>query len=191
MKCTVTLLTSLLCITPALSADFDAGICHLSSGGYGVRPTGESSCYRPVFSDAVTKDDFLNLQVGDGIEFSGELSTATSIDIDSIASVSLYRLLGGWKDSKNRYYNFSDYSTLVVYDPASPNVAKAETFSYELYPNSALRWGISMASVKSNRVGLLRQFSDRYGELHFEICLYQDNTPARKRVCSTLTRPTN
>lgn len=192
MKNALALTLILLCHSHAQADDFDADVCYLTGGGYGVRIVGSTICYRPVFSDSVADEDFQNLFPGDNVAFSGSLTTdQTFITIDSIAAVSLNRLLGEWIDAKNRYYNFVDYSNLVVYDRVGTNIITAETYNYELYPNSSFRWGIALTSQHSNNVGLLREFIDGSGVLHFEICIYQNNTPARKRVCSTLTRLTN
>ena len=191
MKKTAFFCATLFCSLPALAAEFDATVCYLTSGGYGLRPSGEVDCLRPIFDDSVTQSDFSNLKPADSMTFTGWKIGSAGIEVESISSVSLYKLIGNWKDTKNRYYNFTDYSNVVVYDPASPNPSKTESFNYELYPNSTLRWGLSMTSSKSNRVGLLRQFTDSAGLLHFEICLYENNLPVRKRVCSTLTRLPN
>ncbi len=186
MKKAALLLSFAFCMS-AVADDFEAKVCHLHAGGYGVRINGESVCLGVIFNNSAAKDDFANLRPDDGLSFSGKKYENYWIQFESISSVSLQRLLGKWKDTKNIYYNFTDQSNVVVFDPAS---VKSESFYYELYPNSAMRWGMSMINSKSNRVGLLRQVLGTRN-VHFEICLYQENIPAPSRLCSTLTSITN
>jgi hypothetical protein len=191
MKKALTLFAILLSMPAAQADDLEGVVCYLANGGYGVRLTSEKSCSYVQFEDMVTKDDFVNLQPGDGLTFTGSKYDDDAVDIESISTIGLYRLLGTWKDTKGRYFKFADYSNVALYDPSSPDQVKTESFNYELYPNSYLRWGVSFTGTKSNRVGLLRQFIDNNSDTHFEICLYTDNLPNQKRVCSTLSRLSN
>lgn len=185
----VLIAASILYTSLAMANDLSGRLCYLTLNSYGIRLDKESTCYRPLFEDTTTEGDYSNLQPGDALFFTGKKISVSAVKVESISGLGLFRLIGNWRDNKGRYYNFADFYSLAIYDPSA--IVKTESYNYELYPNTSQRWGLSITNKKTNNIGLLRQFNDTTGELHFEICLYENNLPVRKRVCSTLTRLKN
>lgn len=173
-----------------LGSEFEASICKLTNGDFGVIPINEHLCLSPLFDDLVTQNDFTNLTPQDGLTFTGTRLSTYDIRIESISTVRLKKLIGKWKDFSGRYYNFVDHLTVAVYDPHITGPNKGEILNYELYPNTPKRWGISFNNRSISRVGSLRQYTDLANRLRFEICLYSGPT-SRDSSCTTLGKIKN
>lgn len=173
----------------AQAEQFEAYACEIAPGYNGVQILGQRPCKALTFDNVVAFEDFANLEDGDYLVFTGEV-VGNKLIMESVDSVGLNRVLGTWKDARSRYWDFSDYVTLDLYDPKKPLNSRYEEMSYELFPYARHKWHILLVSAQTNKVtvGDLRQFTTQNGDIRLELCLTVEK---KKRDCSLLTRLSN
>lgn len=141
-------------------------------------------CDPLTFSDRRVREDFRSLKVGDWVNFTGSASgVPVKVEVESLQTVGLNRLLGGWVDSRGRGFHFYSYKSMSI--SSATATKKYRTLEYDIFPNSFNSWRLIMVEDGLVKTGSLFYFVPHQDEApQFQFCF--DETKSAPVDCVIL-----
>lgn len=187
MKFFIVLLMVKLASPARAALEMEGFVCTTKNGLIGIRQLRSNApCDMAVFPDPIAREDIRSLEAGDWVSFFGaSFGAPVRVEIESVQTVGLNRLLGRWEDEWGNYFRFYSYNSFSL-TKNSGGKKKTRSFEYELYPNTRDSWRILLVEGERVASGRLNYMTDESG-YWFEFCW--DQTKTTPSYCSTLTRP--
>lgn len=166
--------------------ELDGFVCKTKDKRPGIRISKTTApCDPAQFVDSIAQDDYRSLHLSDWVSFTGAVyGVPIKVEVESISTVGLNRILGKWTDGFGSTYSFYTYDLMTILGPGP--VKKYRTLGYELFPNFRNAWLVSITEGNQVISGSLQYYFENK-QPRIEFCEDATNVAAAK--CVTLQRP--